>query len=62
MVRDGTDALGHRGIEEVSPDCGRSLDPENQHEERGHQRATPDARQSDQKADEEARKDKERRR
>jgi hypothetical protein len=28
MVRDGTAALGHRGIEEVSPDCGRSLDPE----------------------------------
>jgi hypothetical protein len=47
VVDNGAAAFGHRGIKEVCPDCGRGLDPENQYEERRHQRAAANARQSD---------------
>jgi hypothetical protein len=48
------DAFGDRGIEEVGADRGRRVEAEQQHEQRRHQRAASDARQTDERADKQA--------
>jgi hypothetical protein len=43
------------GVEEIGPDRGRGHDPEDEHQQRRHQRAAPDAREADEAADDETR-------
>ena len=53
-VHDDAAALGHRGIEQIGADRRRRVDPEQQHQDRRHQRAATDSRQPDEGTDDEA--------
>src|SRR5205807_10335381 len=46
--------LGYRRVEEVGPDSGRRVHPEQQNENRRHKRAADYSGQSDEHADDEA--------
>ncbi len=47
------DSLGGGGVEQVGADRRAGMDPEQQHQQRGHQRTAADARQPHQHADKE---------
>ena len=47
-------AFGDRGIEQVSAHCGGWFEAKEQHKNRRHQRATANAGQADQQADDQA--------
>ena len=46
--------LGQAGVEQIGPNGGRRVNPEQQHKERRHQRTAADAGEADQRADGEA--------
>ena len=45
------DGLGHRGVEDVGADRGHRLDPEDQDQQRRHQRCAAHAGHPDEQAD-----------
>ena len=51
-----SDALGHRGVEQVGADRRRRMEAEQQHQHWSHQRSAPHARHSDERADQETSK------
>jgi len=53
-MRQRAAGLGYRRVEEVGPDSGRRVHPEQQNENRRHQRAAAYSGQSDEHADNEA--------